>query len=573
MYATGMGRVKRVYGGEILPEEILMDASNVAALDVSQFEGRVERPVGKWALGILGSVFLVAALVFGVRLVDLQITRGVFFAEASNNNRLSRSVVFAERGIIHDRTGLEIAWNEAPVAVASTTQSSYPIRVYTELPGLAHVLGFVRYPRTDKHGLWWRTETVGVSGAEQVYDTVLAGVNGSQIVEVDAQGSTVREQLIERAVDGEPITLSIDAEVQSALHKRLTEHVAQYGFLGGASIIMDVHTGEILALTSIPEFDSNTLTNGTAAEVAVYANDIRTPFLDRAVSGQYTPGSIVKPMFAAAALSEGIITPEKKILSIGYISIPNPYNPSLPTIMRDWKAHGWTDVREAIAVSSDVYFYSIGGGYESQAGLGIGKIEEWAHEFGFGELPGSVFSGEVYGVIPTPRWKEEMFAGDTWRIGDTYNTSIGQYGFQITPMQAVRATAAIANDGELLTPQLVRGTVPSTEHVDIVPGVLQVVREGMRLAVTSSDGTARSLNMGSMEIAGKTGTAEVGSKKQWMNSWVIGFWPASDPQYAFATVLEKAPAGTLSGAAPAMRPFFEWLSETHPEYATPLTSE
>jgi penicillin-binding protein 2 len=236
--------------------------------------------------------------------------------------------------------------------------------------------------------------------------------------------------------------------------------------------------------------------------------------------------------------------------------------------MKDWRAHGWTNMRQAIAVSSDVYFYAIGGGYQNQPGLGISRLDSYAHRYGLGEMTGIVLPGEVEGLVPTPEWKESIFGDDPWRLGDTYNTSIGQYGFQVTPVQMVRAVGAIANGGDLMVPQIVASSTPETTALGIPDEYLSVVREGMRLAVSdSSVGTARAINVSGMELAGKTGTAEVGSRKQYMNSWVIGFWPASNPKYAFATVLEKAPAGTLSGAAPSMNPFFYWLLQNRREMA------
>jgi penicillin-binding protein 2 len=226
-------------------------------------------------------------------------------------------------------------------------------------------------------------------------------------------------------------------------------------------------------------------------------------------------------------------------------------------------------MRTAIAVSSDEYFYTIGGGYKGQAGLGIDKIDKYARLFGLATSTGVQLAGEQSGVIPTPAWKASVFGtDDPWRIGDTYHTAIGQYGFQITPLQAVRFVAAIANGGKLLTPQLVASTTPVFTSVGISDADLQIVREGMRMAVTSTrtDATVKVLNMAGIQLAGKTGTAQLGNKNQWMNSWNVGFWPADHPRYAYAVVLEHAPAGTASGAAPGLIPFFQWLIANRPQY-------
>lgn len=555
------GNRQQLRGREILPEDIFLDASNRAGLDPLQLEGRIERPVPQGAVRAVGAVFVLTILVFTAQALNLQIVQGETYADISRNNRIDRSVLFADRGVIYDRNHVELAWN----AVASSTEA-FAERAYIAKPGFSHVLGFVQYPKADSKGEWWREEYTGMAGVERIFDDRLKGDNGSSMAETNARGGLVREDIVDPPRVGESLHLSIDADVQAELARLLQTHADTQGFIGGAAAIMDVHTGELLALTSFPEYDNAAFARGDSNVVADANTNATTPLLNRAVAGLYTPGSIVKPFFAAAALEEDIISPDKAILSTGSISIPNPYDASKPSIFRDWKAHGYTDMRRALAVSSDVYFYAIGGGYQDQAGLGIARIDEYAKKFGLGELTGIVFQSEVEGVIPTPEWKEEVFNGDPWRLGDTYNTAIGQYGFQITPIQAVRAIAAVANDGELLTPHIEHGERSDGDSIGLERGHLQIVREGMRAAVTDG-GTAAALNMPGIEVAGKTGTAQVGARNEYMNSWVVGFWPYQNPKYAFAVVLEKAPANTLSGAAPAMSNFFRWLRDTKPEYA------
>lgn len=554
---------RRSRGHEIDPEDIFLDSSNIARLDSAQLEGRIERPVSKISIFAVGGVFVIATLIFSYQAFSLQIVQGETYADISRNNRLERDVLFASRGLVFDRTGKELAWNAQKTDDASTTLP-YSKREYISTPGFSHVLGFVRYPKADASGSWWREEYTGISGVEHAYDAQLAGKNGSTMTETNARGQLVRTDIVDPPVDGESITLSIDADIQAELARVLQNHARVNGFEGGAGLIMDVKTGELIAMTSFPEYHNAAFAEGDPAAVAE-ANDTKTvPLLNRAVAGVYAPGSIVKPMFAAAALHEGLISPGKEILSTGSISIPNPYFPDKPSIFRDWKAHGYTDMRRAIAVSSDVYFYAIGGGYQDQRGLGIARIDEYAKKFGFGEISGFILGGEEEGTIPTPEWKKEVF-DDEWRLGDTYNTAIGQYGFQVTPLQVVRYTAALANGGTLLKPQLRAGASAEGTSVGLLESELKVVRDGMRDAVNAG-GTAAALNMGGIEIAAKTGTAQVGTRNQYMNSWVIGFWPASAPKYAFAVVLEKAPAGTLSGASPALSNFFYWLRDAKPQY-------
>ena len=564
---------------EIAPDEIFLDSSNLPEHEVGQFEGRVTKPVSRRSVFSVGVVFILIVCTFSFRTFNLQIANGAEYGDISRNNTLKKSLIFATRGLMYDRMGRELAWNVPQVIPAPlgdlnatstmvATSTSYALRKYIDMPGLAHILGFVRYPKADASGVWWRENYMGMSGSEITFESRLEGKNGSTMTERDAHGKIQRQDIIIPAVDGNNLVLTIDADVQSKLYQILSTHAKKHGFVGGAAIIMDIETGEILAMTSFPEYGNQAFTDGDSAAIAAASKNAATPLLNRAIAGLYAPGSIVKPIFAAAALNEGIISPDKQINSIGAITLPNPYDPSKPSIFRDWRVHGWVDMRTALAVSSDEYFYTIGGGHGGQKGLGIDALDKYSRLFGLGSTTGFALLGEQDGVIPTIAWKERIFPGDPWRIGNTYHTAIGQYGFQITPLQAVRFTAAIGNGGKLLTPQIIASSTPQYHTIDIPDSYLQIVREGMRLAVTSdrSDATVKALNIAGINIAAKTGTAEIGTNNQWMNSWSVGFWPESNPRFAYAVVLERAPAGTLSGAAPAMQPFFYWLIANHPEY-------
>lgn len=563
---------------EIAPEDIFLDSSNLPGLSRGQFEGRVEKPVAVAPIFAVGVCFALVVAGFGYRVFSLQVVSGETYAEISRENTLDRSLVFATRGVIYDRRGQELAWNEAQQASSTLPASSseralagdmFALRVYTQSPGLSHVLGFVQYPKADASGNWWREEYAGMSGAELAYESRLAGKNGSAVVETNALGNVERENIVVPAQNGADLVLSVDAEMQSKLHTTLWAHAQTHGFKGGAAVVMDVRTGELLALTSFPEYDNNAFVRGDNDAVRAVSSDPRTPLLNRAVAGLYTPGSIVKPMFAIAALEEGIIDPRKEIVSTGALTVPNPYDPERPTVFRDWAVHGAVDMRRALAVSSDVYFYVIGGGFAGQQGLGIYKIDEYARLFGLSSTTGIDLKGDTEGIIPTPEWKKRVFGeDDPWRVGNTYHTAIGQYGFQITPLHAVRFTAAIANGGKLLKPQLIASSTPEFFELGLEEAHLQIAREGMHMAVHSSlpRATVRSLNIPGIDIAGKTGTAELGARNEFMNSWSVGYWPADNPKYAFAVVLERAPAGTLSGASPGLVPFFHWLIAERPEY-------
>jgi len=274
----------------------------------------------------------------------------------------------------------------------------------------------------------------------------------------------------------------------------------------------------------------------------------------------------VKPYVAVGALNEHLITPEKKILSTGSITIKNPYNPELSSVFNDWKAHGLVNVKDALAVSSNVYFYEVGGGFENQKGLGITLLEKYIRAFGIGEKTNIIGIDDVDGVVPNPKWKADNFDGEEWRLGDTYHTAIGQYGFQVTPIQMARAVAAVANDGILVTPKLTidQKTDSKNLSIDVDKNVMRVVRDGMRQGVTS--GIAQGLNLSYVKVAAKTGTAELGSRKQYVNSWITGFFPYDNPRYSFAVVMEKGPQSNLTGAVFVMRNLFEWMKLEAPEY-------
>lgn len=550
---------------EIAPDEILLDSHNLPNFDTDQFEGRIERPIGRGAIAVFGVCLVLLALVLVAKTFSLQVIAGSEYREQAESNRLAQSIIFPERGVIYDRTGTLLAWNERfETSTTSDETPDFASRAYAQTNGLSHVLGYVSYPKKDSAGFYYQDEIVGVAGVEKLYDGILAGTPGMTIFEEDARGEVLSSSLMNEPEAGQAVTLTIDAGVQDALGKLMKELAADVGFDGGSSVILDVRTGEILALVSVPDFDPNAVSNGDAEALASYAEDPNKPFLNRAISGRYTPGSIIKPFVAIGALTEKIISPEKEIFSDGALRIPNPYNPDKPTIMKDWKAHGWTDMREALAVSSDVYFYTVGGGFGDQRGLGIDKIDEYVRMFAIGDPTGIDLEGEVSGTIPTIAWKKELFPDDPWRVGDTYNTAIGQYGFQVTAIQMARATAAIANDGLLVTPHLVADIQTPVERISIDPDNFQIIREGMRLAVT--EGTARALSMSNVAMAGKTGTAELGVSKQNVNSWIIGFWPYENPQYAFATVMEHGPVTNLVGSASVMRRLFDWMTVNTPQY-------
>jgi penicillin-binding protein 2 len=541
----------------IEPDEILIDAANLPAYDTSRLEGRIERPFGRKVFQNFLLVALAIGSIFALQLAKLQVVDVSSLAARAEANHLTETLLIAERGLITDRFGTPLALNNHEPG-EEFSRRAYPLGEAT-----AHLIGYVSYPKRDDNGFWFQTTTEGLAGIELSFNELLRGENGAEIRETAATGEMVSGSVVRTPENGQALALSVDAGLQRALFEALKERALGGPFQGGSGVIMDVDSGEVLALASYPSFDSELLARGSDdAVIRALVSDPHSPFLDRALSGLYTPGSVVKPFIALAALEEGIISPEKHILSTGSITIPNPYDPSRPSIFRDWKAHGWVDMRQALAVSSDVYFYAIGGGFEDQRGLGISAIESHLRRFGIGEGSGLRLSGEAIGIIPNPEWKARNFDGERWFLGNTYHTAIGQFGFQIPPIELVRATAALAS-GTLVTPVLLDGAHGAREPLGLDAEDLRVVHEGMRRAVL--EGTAAALSVYGLSVAGKTGTAEVGVRKEYIHSLVIGFFPYEHPRYAFALVMERGKAGTTVGAPAAMRNVLEWIVRERPE--------
>lgn len=562
---------------EIQPEEIFLDSTNLLERDTSQFEGKLAKPVSRRAIFGVGALFLFVVLSFSGRAFFLQVAHGAGYADISRNNTLDKSVIFATRGIIYDCCGTEIAWNAPQTSTSSAAidssnaSSTYALREYIHQPGFSNLLGFVRYPQADSSGQWWQSQYSGVGGLEQEYNALLSGVNGASITETDAHNHVVQTDIVAPPEDGNDLTLSINATIQAELYAALSQGAAVDGFIGGAGIIMNVQNGQLLAITSFPQYDNNAFERGDSAAITAAQKNPNSPLLDRAIGGLYAPGSIVKTIFAAGGLDSGLFTPNTIVDSTGRFVIPNKYDPSAPSIFNDWTAHGPIDMETAIAVSSDQYFYVVGGGYGGQQGIGISGLDKYAAMFGLGTTTGIKLPGEQSGLIPSPAWKARAFPGDpSWFLGDTYHTSIGQFGFQITPIQAARFVAAIANGGKLMTPQLIASSTPIFTQMAIKDSDLAIVRAGMRLAITSNrkDAIDNILDIPGIQLAVKTGTAQIGAHNQWVNSWVIGYWPADNPRYAFAIVLEKGPSGETHNAEATMVPFFQWLIQNEPQYAS-----
>ncbi len=546
---------------EIAPDEIFLDASNAPDFDRARFEGRLEKPLSHETFFYLTAMLVLLFSVLIIRTWDLEIINGAVYAALSAHNSLEAKTLFAPRGVITDVRGVVVAENG--VQEDGSVLRRYPF------PSLGQVIGYVSYPKKDAKGIYYDTSETGMMGLEAEYDAHLAGENGQLLTETDALGNVRSQGIIVSAKGGKPLALSIDVHLQTLFASAVADVAASRQFIAGAGVIMDVRTGAVRAMVSYPSYDPNVLSNGGPADViAGYRTKPGRPFLDHAVQGVYAPGSVVKPLIAAGALTDGLITPDTVIDDPGFISVPDPYHPGKEFIYKGWRALGPMDVRNAIAWSSDIFFYTVGGGFGDHKGLGIDRLAYWYEQFGLGVSTGVNLSGEASGLVPTPAWKEKTF-DEPWYLGDTYFTAIGQYSVQVTPLQMARAIAAIANGGKLFRPTLLREQAPRFITVPAAPSALSVVREGMRETVSV---LASALNFSYVKIAAKTGTAQTGSRNQYDNSWVVGFFPYDDPQYAFAVVLERGPQGSGSQAVNVMRDLFNALYAENSPYVGGTTA-
>ncbi len=566
-------RARKAASHEIDPEDVFLDSQNLSELNIDQMEGQLERPLGKHIFYIALCVCFCIMAGFSYRLFAMQITSGEEYREKADNNRLKKIPLFALRGTIADRNGEILAWNSLYNTSSTTTDSTstaiqsafndVPRRLYTETKGFSHILGYVSYPKRDQTGVFWQDDYLGKDGVEKQYQNELAGVRGERIIEVTATQAIEAQNVVVYPTHGENLVLTIDKGVQGKLYERIEALAHKVGFTGGAGVIMDVHTGEILALASYPEYDNNTITNAVTKEERKQVSDDlldkRGKFINKVVSGLFTPGSTVKPFFAYAALAEGIISPEQNIYSSGQLVIKNKYD-GPDTVFKDWKAHGYIDMRNALAESSDEYFYQIGGGYKDQKGLGIARLNRYANMFGFASTTGVDLPGEDYGVIPSPEWKKKVF-GEDWLLGNTYHSSIGQYGFQMTPLELVRGVASIANGGYLVTPHVLLRTETASTSLHLDSKKLRVIQEGMHMVVNAENGTGKALDISGVDVAAKSGTAELGVSKQLVNSWISGYFPYDNPKYAFVIIMEKGDRHNPFGAVFAMRETLEWMRD------------
>ncbi|MBI2444446.1 MAG: penicillin-binding protein 2 [Candidatus Magasanikbacteria bacterium] len=450
------------------------------------------------------------------------------------------------------------------VLITTGSRRAYPAASRT--PSLSHLLGYLAKITpaelaADSAAPYQPTDTVGRAGLERQYESVLRGSPGRKKIEVNALG---REQAVLATEPPEPgrhLRLTIDQLAQTELENQARKQYKP-GRQRVAAVALNPQTGAILALVSLPAFNNNDFSGAVTNDVYTrYLADPDQPFFNRALAGQYAPGSTVKLIIAAAAWAERIVRADTTIISTGFVRAGD-------RIFRDWLAggHGPSNLTRALAWSINTFFYYIGGGHENFPGLGITKLRHYLQLFGLGEPTGIDLPGEAAGFIPSPEWKKQT-KQESWYIGDTYNLSIGQGDILVTPLQVARWTAAVANGGNLITPHLVQEitdpvrktterTAWQTKPLALPGGSITAVQTGMRACVTV--GSCQALQTLPFASAGKTGTAQWHSQEP-THAWFTAYAPYQNPAIVITVLVERGGEGA-SAALPIARNWLAWWS-------------
>lgn len=529
-------------------------------------------------------IFIVTFLIIIIQLIKLTVFQGNYYSLLSQGNRIKENIYPAPRGVILDRKGETLVQNKpgfiAEVACGEkkcfrkishdealkleaagqvSAQSLGVVREYIDSIAFSHVIGLAGSVAEEEIGklhcgkkLNFGDE-LGRSGVEQAFDCQLQGISGKELIEVDAKGNLVRILSKVNPSPGKSLTLSIDKRLQLKAKEAMEGKI-------GAVIVHIPQTGELLVLYSSPSYDLNPFVEGLGQkDYENLLNDPQKPLFNRAISGTYPPGSVIKPIWAAGALEEKVINKDTQIedtgiISIGPFSFPNWY------FTQYGGKEGLINVISAIKRSNDIFFYKAG------EMLGVERIAEWAKKFNFGQRLGIEIVGEEEGLVPDEVWKEKV-KGEKWFLGDTYHLAIGQGDLLVTPLQIAFANGAIGNNGIICKPTLLKtGSCQRLTEKLVSVQNLKTIREGMTQACQQG-GTAYpffGFKVGDREIkvACKTGTAEYdppagGPKKT--HAWFTAFAPAENPQIAVTVLVEGGGEGSAVAAPIAKSIMDEWF--------------
>ncbi len=433
-----------------------------------------------------------------------------------------------------------------------------PVRDYLDHGSAAHLIGYLGEITEDELAEqsdydYRGGDLVGKTGLEKKFEPYLRGTKGRKLVEVDVQGKLLRQLQVEPAKPGNKVYLTIDQRLQDAADEA-------FGDLAGAAVAIDVHNGDILAMVSRPTFNPGMFARGIAGdEWKALASDSRHPLQNKVIGGLYPPGSTFKMIVALAALKEGITSTHRTVDCRGDFVIGGAR-------FRCWRkaGHGPTDLNKALRESCDVWFYQIG------LELGIDKLSAAAKEFGLGAPVGYPLPGERTGVVPSQQWKRENY-NKPWYAGETVIASIGQGFVLSTPMQLAVMTAAIANEGKVFTPQVIRrvedwdgnllfeSSPQVIRQLDYPKSAWEAVKKGMVSVVNHPRGTGKAAKLDDVLVAGKTGTSQVVRRKsdaeeeEEINEDIpykfrphalfVAFAPAENPDVAVAVIVEHGQSG------------------------------
>ncbi len=451
---------------------------------------------------------------------------------------------------------VEINAPDLPGITIDVGQSRY----YPHTESVGHILGYVGAVSEaelkaggDDPLLELPDLRIGQTGIEKAYDTLLRGSAGTSQIEVNAVGRVVRELSRAEGISGHDVQLTIDIDLQESLRQKIGDESA-------GAVLMDIHSGEILAMVSAPAYDPNLFSSGlSAASWEELNSNPKTPLTNKAIAGQYSPGSTFKMTTALAALEAGVITPETEISCPGFYNFGDVQ-------FHCWRktGHGSVDLHRALTASCDVFFY------ETARRVGIDRLAEMARRLGFGAELGIDIPGERPGLIPDRAWKLASL-GQAWAQGETISCGIGQGYVTATPLQLAVMAARIANGGYAVMPHLCKAVddVPSTQPkpgpfrpIGLNPVHLQAIQKAMAAVINEPGGTgyAARITEPGMEMAGKTGSAQTrhisqaerdkGLKDQHQLAWrdrdnavFVAFAPISNPRYAFSIVVEHGAHG------------------------------
>ncbi len=630
---------------EIGIEEISLDSFlKKQKQDFEMYDKKIEVPLTKQVfLVFIFICFILFGLLWAL-CFHLQITQGNDYKLLSERNKFAVLKLQASRGVIYDKNLEQLVWNQSSFDLVLnisklpedeikktniiknvsdiigsevdlnadkgiiTRNLSYralislqaepekfpgfeirenSIRRYEESCDLAHVLGYMGKIKTSELEECENCsilDYVGREGLEKSYENILKERKGEIQIEKTVQGKEISRKIIKYPESGNSLVLNLDFSLQKKVDEELREAMEKVGSEKGAVVALDPRNGNILALISLPTFNNNLFAQGISQEEFDNLNqDKRNPQINRAISGLYPTGSAIKPLIASAALEEGVVEEDTQLYCPLNLCLENIYSKEKECFV-DWKFHGLSDIKRALAESINPFFYIIGGGYIRPSfadlrlpkhfiGLGVDKIKEYLEKFGLGQKTGIDLPGEVQGRVPDAEWKEKYFANQAraqqiWYLGDTYNLSIGQGYFLATPIQIASAFSAIANNGTLYKPKLVDRVINSEKELveEINPEIisnnfikqenLDIVRQGMRQSVSLPSGSAFSLNSLPVEVATKTGTAQIGSKEIY-EEWVGTFAPYQNPEIVLVVLIEEVP-GMQRASLKASKEILNW---------------